>query len=323
MILFGDKRFIETSFDNEAELENVVFNNYEYLFGPSSFILPKKSIQTTDGFSTIPDGFVIDLANKKWYIVEAELCQHSFWSHIAPQISKQITAARKDVSRSLIIEIVVNKYTENNEIKEIFEEEDIAEINVRSVLDEILQKEPIVGIPIDKIPDDLQEWARTLRSTVKLWTIKKFVDLEDQSKIIYEFPEEFRPDIDTEDLEDDEKNRTISSYDVSIKDLIDEGLITPGAIIEMSYSPKIGNQKAPKESKKLYKGTIEADGSIVVLNKKFSSPSYAALYCINDAGSPRKTVNGWTSWKTANGFTLFQIRAEYLKRKTDNSSSIL
>lgn len=319
MILFGDKRFIETTFENEAELENVVFDNYDYLFGPSSFVLPKKSIQTTDGFNTIPDGFVIDLASKKWYIVEAELCQHSFWSHIAPQISKQITAARKDVSRSLIIEIAVNKYMESSEIKEIFEDEEISEINVRSALDEILQKEPIVGIPIDRIPEDLRDWARTLRSPVKLWTIKKFVDLENQSNIIYEFPEEFRPDIDTEDIENDENKRTISSNDVSIQDLINEGLIAAGTSIEMSYAPKIGNQKAPKESKKLYKGTIEADGSIVVLNKKFSSPSYAALYCINDAGSPRKTVNGWTSWKTAHGSTLFEIRTEYLKRKTDNS----
>ena len=80
---------------------------------------------------------------------------------------------------------------------------------------------------------------------------------------------------------------------------------------------KLETKKSLKDDKQLFKGIIENDGTISVHDKKFNSPSYAALYCINHAGSPRKTVNGWTSWKTLNNSTLSQIRENYLKKKSN------
>lgn len=62
MLIFNDTKFIKSPFDNEAELEIVIFKNYEYLFGPNSFYLPKAKIKTADGGGTIPDGFAIDIA---------------------------------------------------------------------------------------------------------------------------------------------------------------------------------------------------------------------------------------------------------------------
>jgi len=76
----------------------------------------------------------------------------------------------------------------------------------------------------------------------------------------------------------------------------------------MNYKPRGGNQKK-------YKAFITEDGSMIVLDKKFKSPSYAALLGIQDAGSDRKTVNGWTSWKNRNGKLLADLRSEYLKQK--------
>ena len=70
MLIHKENIFIQTPFNNEEELENVVIENYEYIFGPNSFYLPKKLIKTRDGTGTIPDGFAIDLESKKWFIVE-------------------------------------------------------------------------------------------------------------------------------------------------------------------------------------------------------------------------------------------------------------
>jgi hypothetical protein len=39
---------------------------------------------------------------------------------------------------------------------------------------------------------------------------------------------------------------------------------------------------------------LEIDGKVF-------SASYAAVHCINRAGSPRKTANGWILWRNANG----------------------
>lgn len=307
MLIVDGDRYIESSFDNENEIEKIVFENYEYLFGYSSVLIPKTLLRTFDGTGTIPDGFVIDLSSKRWYLVEAETSKHSIWNHIAPQISKQIIAAQQTLTRELLIELAVNQYKDNKEVKDKFIEEEISELDMRKHLSQILETEPIIGIPIDKIPKDLEGWAKTLKSIVKLWIVKKFVNFDNSSDIIYEFPEEYKPEFDTE-LSQNEENaeKTQKSYDVTIGDLVESGLLKVNEELKMTYGFK-------SAEKKLYHAKINDDFSLTVLNKQFDAPSYAALYCINEYGSKRKTVNGWTSWKNKDGKTLAQIREEYLE----------
>ena len=76
----------------------------------------------------------------------------------------------------------------------------------------------------------------------------------------------------------------------------------------MTYKPRGGKQQT-------FTANLEADGSLSVLDENFPSPSYAAIYCIQTAGSERTTVNGWTSWKTQGVNFLSQIRSEYLEKK--------
>ncbi|MEP7344677.1 MAG: hypothetical protein ABI877_05405 [Gemmatimonadaceae bacterium] len=45
---------------------------------------------------------------------------------------------------------------------------------------------------------------------------------------------------------------------------------------------------------------IEIDGRLFSL-------SYGAVYCMKQAGSARRTANGWVVWKTVHGETLTQI----------------
>ena len=149
MIISNDKKYYKAPFTNEDEIESVVIANFEYLFGPSSIYLSKMKIQTADGVGTIPDGFAIDIENKKWYIVEAELGCHSVWTHIAPQITKQILASIQPKAKEKILEIAVKNYNEDQEVRDKFAENGIREIDVRKILSDILKQEPIIGIPID------------------------------------------------------------------------------------------------------------------------------------------------------------------------------
>jgi len=93
---------------------------------------------------------------------------------------------------------------------------------------------------------------------------------------------------------------------VSVLDLLNEGLLVADQELKMKYGPSGKN-------KKTYKATINNDGSLTVDESNFSSPSYAALYCIKDAGSNRDTVNGWTKWRTDNEELLSDIRSKYLE----------
>ncbi|CAF0783474.1 unnamed protein product [Rotaria sordida] len=318
MLIFKEVKFIKSPFNSEAELENVVVNNYEYLFGPSSLYLPKAKIKTADGGGTIPDGFAIDIAQKKWYLVEAELMHHSVWNHIAPQVTKQILASQQKATRRTIIDLTVEQYRNDTSTKEKFDELNIPEINVRQIIGDILETDPIIGIPIDGVTNDLKDWARTLKYNVKLWLINKFVEFNNPENIVFEFPEEFKPALDTEQESNEPKDNynintnaiAISRYDVEVSDLLASNLLHVGDKLSMFYKPRNGQPKT-------YEATILDDGSFSVLNQIYSSPSYAALAGINDAGSTRPTVNGWISWKTIDGKLLSQLREEFLllKRK--------
>lgn len=311
MIIVNNRRYVAASFDNEEEIERVVLENAEYIFGPDSIMLPKSLIRSADGSGTIPDGYAIDFSSRRWFIVEAELSSHSVWGHIAPQVSKQIVAAQQPASRKLLIEIVINRIRDDHSLKERIDELGIAEIDIRQVLTEIIETRPIVGIPIDHVSTDLRDWAQTLKNEVKLWIVRKLVDFKDQSAILYEIPDEYRPVFDT--TEETDNSQTIAFYDVSLSDLIQAGLLSPGQELIMNYKQRGATNR------QTYTATITDDGDIVVEGRSFSAPSYAALYCIQKSGSTRNTVNGWTSWKTHEEKFLAEIRAQFLETRGANT----
>jgi hypothetical protein len=306
MLIVEGRKFVLKPFDTEEELERVVVENAEYLFGPASIYFPKSLISTRDGTGTIPDGYVLDLARRVWYIVEAEISRHSVWSHIAPQVAKQIIAASNPVSKQSLVDIAADRVRNDTDLQERFADEGIHAIDIRRVLAEILAKEPIVAMPIDAVKDDLREWAATLRIPVKLWIVRKYVEFGRPEIIMYEIPEEFGPIVDTAQNEEESKTE-LARYDVTVADLIDAELLHVGQTLHMPYKPRNGEQR-------IYQATICNDGSIELLGKQFSSPSYAAVYGIQNAGSDRKTVNGWTAWRLENGEPLASIREIYISQ---------
>jgi len=312
MIIVNNRKFLPAAFENEQEIERVVIENAEYIFGPDSIMLPKSLIKSADGVGTVPDGFAIDFASRSWFIVEAELSSHSVWGHIAPQVSKQIVAAQQPASRKLLIEVVINRIREDDSLKERIDELGIPEIDIRRVLTEIIESRPIVGIPIDHVSTDLREWAQTLKNEVKLWIVRKLVDFQDSSAILYEIPDEYRPVFDTSGEQDNQESNTF--YDIHLGDLIEAGLLASGQQLQMSYKPRGG-------ARETYTAAINDVGELTVDGHSFAAPSYASLHCIQKAGSKRNTVNGWTSWKTADGRLLADLREELLNAKSSTEAS--
>jgi hypothetical protein len=312
MLIAKDKKYIKTNFDNEAELEQVVIDNYEYLFGPDSFYLPKTLIKTGDGYGTIPDGFALDIRQKRWYIVEAELGHHDVWNHIAKQVSKQIVASLQLTTKRNLEDVSVELYNRDDNLKEKFSNLGVNSVDIRKIIRDILGTDPIIGIPIDSIPNDLKDWARHQRFNVKLWIVTKFVEHGNKSTIIYEFPEEFKPILDTEEESKPAKpNGGITRYDIGIIDLIAAGLLSVNEKMYMTYKPRNGDSKT-------YEAEILFDGNLNVLGQIYASPSYAAVAGIQNAGSNRETVNGWTSWKTKSGKTLAELRDVLLNSVATN-----
>lgn len=310
MIIINDKKYIKSPFVNEAEIEKVVIDNYEYLFWPNSILLEKALIKTADGAGTIPDAFAIDFDLKKWYIVEAELVSHNVWTHISPQVTKQILASTEYITKKKIEDLVIDKIQKDKNAREKITELGYKDIDFRKHIAEILTTTPIVGIPIDGITNDLRSWASTLKNPVKLWIITKYVDFDDKNIIAYEFPEEYKPEFDTTENEQatteiktENETKTIKRVDITVKDLINAGKLNIGQILTSVYKPRTG-------TKIKVHATLTEDGAFNINGEIFSSPSFAALSVLQKAGSDRKTVNGWTSWKTESGKLISDLREE-------------
>ena len=192
-----------------------------------------------------------------------------------------------------------------------FAEESIEVINIRRVLGEILDTSPIIGMPIDAITSDLREWASTLRVSVKLWIVRKHVEFGRPEQVLYEIPEEFRPALDTaeEDATDGEQAR----YDVTVADLVNSGHLRDGQRLLMSWKPRNGD-------KQMFEGIVRSGGEVEVRGKSFTSPSYAAVYALQSAGSNRSTENGWVKWRTEDGVLIATLREEYLQSQNKQAT---
>ncbi|MGK5085372.1 hypothetical protein WDW37_18960 [Bdellovibrionota bacterium FG-1] len=311
MLVSKSNRYVKTAFNDEAEIEKVVRDYAEYLFGSSILFIQKSKIKTTEGTGTIPDGFVIDIESGEWYILEAELAHHGTWQHIVPQVSKQMTAIESPATRIAILAIAVDLVRTSKDAANVFAELGISQIDIHGVLEKILSNRPTIAIPIDAIPADLQSWARTLKFVVKIWLIEKFQN-QDGSMTIYSIPEENSPTVITRTLGDNPAATIITRSSEPYQDIFEAGLIKDGQKIFLEYGPR-GREKKTFTGL-IRKGGVELDGVVMAL-------STAAVECMRRTGSQRQTANGWAMWKTENGALLDSIYAKLYSNRENNEET--
>jgi hypothetical protein len=292
-VLINDQeQFIKAQFDNEAEIDGVVQRYAEQLFGSSSIYLPKTKITTSGGRGTIPDAFVIDIQSEEWYVVEAERAVHGTWEHIAPQISKQLAAVASIETRDLLLQIALNLIGANKALRDIFQDLGIGELEIHGKLQRILRKPPTIAIPIDRIPKDLTDWVQTLKNNTKIWVIEKYVSINNPNRVLYSLPDENLPTLTTISTQGTSLSSVRATGSQPFQEVLDAGLLSEGQILFMDYGPRGAERRTFQGI--VRKEGIEVDGTVY-------SPSYAAVHCIQQLGSNRKTANGWIMWKTQSG----------------------
>lgn len=288
MLVRGSEKYFRTPFNDESEIEMVVKEYAEYLFGSSILFLPKSKINTISGSGSIPDGFVIDVESEEWFMVEVELASHGTWQHIAPQISKQLTATDSHKTRESLLRVCLEMVEEDKTAAEVFDDLDIPQLKIHGRLQAIFAKPPTIAIPIDGIPPDIQSWIKTLKFPVKIWLIEKYQSLEGKT-IFYSIPDENVPTLTTQTAKGEPLSTLTSRLSQPYQDVMQSGLIREGQKVFLDYGPR-------GKSKKRWQGILRKDG--VEIDGKIMSLSAAAIYCIRQAGSQRETANGWIMWKT-------------------------
>jgi predicted transport protein len=155
MILLKDGvEYIQYSYKSENELENMVFEHYKEIFGDNTILFNKSKIKTVANVGTIPDAFVVDLKNKKWYIVEVELKDHDVYGHVNSQIMKFLDAIDNQTTKKELSDKFY-KEVENEPFKEaLFKTNNIKEV-YKHIFD-IIDTTPSIVIIIDEINDKVE-----------------------------------------------------------------------------------------------------------------------------------------------------------------------
>lgn len=275
--------YSKVQFKTEDEVEKVVVNNFRLLFGDYSILLPKSLIRTSGGKGTVPDGIIVDFKGNRWFILEVERGDHETWGHIAPQISKQLVAVMSRETKNKIVELCIAEIGKQKEFSKLLESDlKIQLIHIHGFVQKILERDPIVSLPIDYSPSDLEEWASMQKVDVQIQHIEKYMNGKGEE--LYDFP-------DLELTQEKESLKTMNKSN-ALYEIVKAGLLNVGDIVHFDYGPK-GKSKTHFEGKICSDG-IEVDGVV-------SSASISALRCIQQISTSRTTTNGWLTWKTADG----------------------
>lgn len=208
-------RYIPHEFKDEAELESKVFANFRHIFGEGTLLLRKSKINTVLGEGTIPDGFVLDITNKKWFVVEVELSTHPFYDHIFSQVGKFTGSLKNPNTRIELVKRFDEEVESNKEMQLVFWKSGV-EVERYKFISRVLDSEPTIVIIIDKKKHNMETELSALN----------------YQKVVLEFKMYTREKVGTE--------IAIFDFDslVSSKDTI-----TPEKIIpEVTKSPTLENE---------------------------------------------------------------------------------
>jgi len=176
-IILGSRLFTRGEFKDEEELETVVQTRPEVILNEDVMFISKKSLRTPGGAETVPEAIAVDLSTERWYVIEVELAAHGVWNHIANQVSKQIVAASNPKMRLELRRIVMKEIEATEKWRKKLTDRGVPEMRMQEVVENILAKEPVIVIPIDRIPSDLNEWANTQKHQVESIPVEKYVEV--------------------------------------------------------------------------------------------------------------------------------------------------
>jgi hypothetical protein len=280
VILVDGVKYIYKTPDSEEKLENIIEENYKFIFGENSFYFNfKKKIRSKSGIGSIPDAYIIIFSEQpKWCILEVELSSHPLYDHIIPQITKFNRGIEDIPSRKLLIDMFYEEIKEDP-ILEANIKKKIGSGEIFKFVSDLISVEPMIVIAIDERTGELEEAIRDIRGDVKILEFKIF-RREGISEKINAYL--FNPVINFNNREKSfvHKPEVIIPKDLNKKNVLLEGL------------------KIYKEYKNIMLEAEIIENNKIKFNEKiYNSPSSAAVAAIQSTGANRPTEDGWRFWK--------------------------
>jgi hypothetical protein len=179
MLLKDGVKYLLHKYKNEQELEKQFSQHYSEIFGSKSLFFPvKRSIRSRTGQKSIPDGYLIDFHNRRFYFIEIELASHPEYDHISKQIGKFIRAVKTSSTREKIAS-VMTRYVKQDNLREAFvrahiDMSDIFQYFFVEILSKVRDQDYETVIIIDKETGEIKEACSVLTPRPKIVTFKTY-----------------------------------------------------------------------------------------------------------------------------------------------------
>ena len=265
----------------EADFRKLVVDNIEELFGNEAIYIDiERNLENELGKARRPDGFVFDLRDNSFYVVEFELSGHSTYGHIDPQINGFLQAVDNWNTRQKIAGIL-KKYMEEDVIRlkavrdHIGETAELYQYFLEKVLTPMHDSgQPNTFIIIDDCCEELEIAMR--HRTPKPKIIEVAIYAREGAEAVKAL--RFEPQYETPKLSTPPKAQEVKPTSLHTE--------KPTGEIEFPV-PVFADYKG-----RHFDGKLFADGSIEFNGKKYKSPSGAGK-----AAKGGKETNGWAFWK--------------------------
>ena len=175
-------------YHREAEFEKQVVDLADQIFGTEAIYIDKKKKVKGRDFSTIPDGYVIDMADPaepRLYIVENEIVSHDPFKHIGIQILRFATSFEDDVST--IREFLMTAIQESPEALRRLEAGKKASgiRNIDAYLDHAVNKDFHGLVIIDDAQPALHRVLEKINADVSVLELRTYQS--DDGKLLHQF----------------------------------------------------------------------------------------------------------------------------------------
>ncbi len=162
MLLMDGVRYQEWGISNEDELEQMVIEHAQNIFGENSIYFDKKQkLKSLAGVGSIPDGLVIMFGSvPQWHIVEVELSSHDPYAHIVPQVDKFINGIDNQNTRNKLVDTLYNVINSDELLRRETRQAIGLDKDIHKFLADLITTPPTITIIIEKDTDQLEEALR-------------------------------------------------------------------------------------------------------------------------------------------------------------------
>ena len=207
-VYFKGTVFDKKNYRYESEFEDMIFKNSTLFFGEDTILIQTKTkISGNSLGNTIPDGFLFDFSDMndiKFYLIEVELSNHSFYRHIFPQITKFFSFLRTGTSNQIeLVEKIYSVISDDENLfirfKEKIKDTDYTDL-YKFLKDTVENSQDILILIDEDLPEfkDIQEtYTDTWDKYVKILKVEVYVNDKDS---IYSITPDFKVLSETESV---------------------------------------------------------------------------------------------------------------------------